>query len=314
MGEALAQAGTLSKVFSSIAILTIEAALVFTFTDNYLESGNLKNIIGEALVTAVSGYLMFKAWGPAGAVLALGISIAAQLIAIEMSLADGTIELTSKELWIQSISTVLMGAFGGAIIATKTGFFAKEGFVIGLAASLAFVMTAINTGAIESGAIDTDSFESWIMQAISVAGAGMTGLTVGKALKAGGGKTGLIIGVTVGLVLNLASIIGAKEGDFGDNISDWLNAGITTAMTGFTAVKLWDLVGPAVKSALSGIIPQITGAIGTAFTTLTTALAAIPVWGWIAAAIVVLLTGAITLAVVDHDFTDIGQKIGEMIG
>lgn len=314
IGNAIAEAGLLSKVLGSIAILTIEAALVFTFADNYLESGNLMNIVGQALVTAAGGYLMFRAWGPAGAVLALGVSIAAQLLAINLSLADGTVELTSKELWIQGISTVLMGALGGAIIATKTGFFAKEGFVIGLAASLALVMTAINTGAIESGAIDTDSFESWIMQAISVAGAGMTGLTVGKALKSGGGKTGLIIGVTVGLVLNLASIIGAKEGDFGDNISDWLNAGITTAMTGFTAVKLWGLVGPTVKGALSGIIPQITGAIGTAFTSLTTALAAIPVWGWIAAAIVALLAGAITLAVVDHDFTDIGQKIGEMIG
>ena len=315
IGEALSGMNLLQKALSSLAILTIEAALVFIFADNYLESGNLLNLIGQAVITAVSSYLMFKSWGATGIVLSLGISILAQLIALKTSLADGTVTLGDKETWIQSVFTIFTGALGGLYLSKYSGIFPKEGFRIGLSLAASLVLMTLRMGAIESKEIDSGSWEAWLLELGSVLTAALTGKFLGTTFYGSkGGPGGALIGVTAGLAMNLLTTIEAKGEDFGNNISDWINAGITAAMTAFTGVKLWGLVGPAIKSALAGILPEIGAAIGTAFTTLTTALAAIPVWGWIAAAIVALLAGAITLAVVDHDFTDIGHKIGEALG
>ena len=312
IGEAIAEMNVFKKAAAAITTLTIQAMLVFLFADNYLESGNLINLVSEAIITAASGYLLFKAWGPGGAVLSLSVSILAQLMAVQMSLADGTITLSSPELWIQSIATMLMGAFGGALIARQTGFFVKEGFVIGLAVTAALTLSAIRLGAIESGEIDSGSVEAWIMEIGSVLTAGLAGKWLGTALYSKGGPMGALIGVTAGLVLNLVGTISVEGGDFGDSISDWINVGITTAMTGFTAVKLWGMIGPAVTTALSGLLGYIAPAVTTVLGGLGTAIAAIG-GGWAVAAIAAIV-GIITLAIVDYDFSDIGEKLGRAIG
>jgi hypothetical protein len=321
LGEALSKMNLLEKSLSTLALVTIEAALVFIFADQYLESGNLLYLIGEALITAAAGYLLFKAWGPGGAVLALSVSILAQLAAIEMNLADGTINLSSKELWIQALTTTLMGAFGGAIIATKTGFFAKEGFVIGLGTTLSLTMTAITMGAIESGELDTGDFEFWIMQIISAAGAGMSGFTVGKALTgtATGGKAGFMIGVTASLAVNFASVVVAKGEDFGSSISDWIYTALFGTEVVISGAKLWQWLGPSIKTALGGLVGKIggwltAGGATTLFAKIETALAAIPGWGWIAAAVVALLFGAVILAIEKRDLTDVGEAVGKALG
>ena len=68
----------------------------------------------------------------------------------------------------------------------------------------------------------------------------------------------------------------------------------------------------------ANVLTAIGGALKTALTKLPSllvkAVKAIPGWGWIAAAIIAAITGAITLAVVDKDFTDIGYKIGHALG
>lgn len=314
LGDALAQMNLLQKALATVAIVAIEAALVFTFADKYLESGNLLYLIGEALVTAAAGYLLFRAWGPGGALLGLSVSILAQLVALEMNLADGTVSLSSPETWIQGITTTLMGALGGAIISKHTGFFAKEGFVIGLGVTASLTLLAIRMGAIESGEISSDSIEAWILEVGSIATAALAGKWLGAALYTGGGPMGALIGVTAGLILNLVGTISVKGEDFGNEISDWINAGLTTAMTGFTAAKLWKIVSPYVTEALTGIVPKIgtalSGALTGGWTAITGAISSIPVWGWIVAAIVAVLG----LAIVDYDFTEIGHKIGEAIG
>jgi hypothetical protein len=314
LGDALSQMNLLQKMFATVAIVAIEAALVFTFADNYLESGNFLYLIGEALVTAASGYLLFKAWGVNGAVLALGVSVLAQLVALEMSLADGTVSLSSPETWIQAITTILTGAFGGAILSKYTAFFPKEGFVIGLGVTASLTLTALRMGAIESGKISSDSIESWILEIGSLATAALAGKWLGAALYAGGGPMGALIGVTAGLILNLVGTVSVKGEDFGNEISDWINGAITVGMTAFTTAKIWNLVSPYITPALTGLIPKIGTALAGAFsggwTAITGAIAAIPVWGWIVAAI----AGLVALAVVDYDFTDIGNKIGTALG
>ena len=313
VGDAMTKMNTLQKVFASIATLTIEAALVFTFADNYLESGNLLNLIGEALVTAAAGYLMFKAWGPGGAALALGVSIVAQLIALEMSLGDGTVSLSSRETWIQGITTAITGALGGLILSKYTGLFAKEGFAIGLAVSASLVLTAMRMGAIESGEIDSGSLEAWILELGSLITAGLAGKFLGTAFYgAGGGPAGALVGVTAGLVLNLVATIQTKGSDFGDEVSDWVNVGLTTAAAGLTAVKLWSIFGPSITTALSGLLPSIGTAVSTALGGLGTAIAAVG-GGWAILA-VSAIAGVLALAIVDYDFTDIGRKVGNAIG
>lgn len=314
VGDSLAEMDLLKKALATTAIITVEAALVFAMADNYLESGNLLNLVGEAIVTAAAGYLLFRAWGAGGLVLALAVSILSQVAAIKFGLADGTVDLSSKELWIQSIFTALVGALGGLVLSKYTGLFAKEGFVIGLGVSAALVLSAIRTGGIESGEIKSDSVLAWILEIGSVIAAGLAGKWLGAALFTGGGPLGALIGVTAGLVLNLVGTIEAKGEDFGNEVSDWINVALTAASTVITAGGVWKVIGPKVTTALAGILPKVGTAISGAFTggwsAITSALAAIPVWGWIVAAI----AGLLALAIVDYDFTDVGRKVGEALG
>ena len=314
LGDAMEKMNLLQKMFATVATVAIEAALVFVFADNYLESGNLLYLIGEALVTAAAGYLLFRTWGVGGAVMALGVSILAQLVAIEMNLADGTVSISSPETWIQGITTTLTGALGGAILSKYTAFFPKEGFVIGLGVTASLVLLAIRMGAIESGEISSDSIEAWIMTIGSTATAALAGKWLGAALYTGGGPMGALIGVTAGLILNLVGTISVKGEDFGNEISDWISGAITVGMSAFTATKIWKVVSPIITPALKGIVPKIGTALSSAlkvgWTSISSAVAAIPVWGWIVAAIAAVLA----LAIVDYDFTDIGNKIGKALG
>ncbi len=313
IGEAIAEMNVLQKIFSSVAIVGIEAILVFAFADNYLESGNLLNLVGEALVTAGAGYLLFKAWGAGGIALSLGVSIVAQLIALETSLADGTVTLSSPEAWIQGIFTMFTGALGGLILSKYTAFFPKEGFVIGLAVSASLVLSTLRMGAIDSGEIESGSLESWILELGSVLTAGLAGKFLGTAFYgARGGPAGAMIGVTAGLALNLVATISVKGEDFGNEISDWINVGLTTAMAGITAAKLWPLISGPLKTAMGSLLPMIGTAVSTALGGLGAAVAAVG-GGWAVAAIAAIV-GVLTLAIVDYDFTDIGRKIGKAIG
>ena len=209
IGDALEKMNLLQKIFATVAIVAIEAALVFTFADKYLESGNFLYLIGEALITAAAGYLMFKAWGTKGVVLALAVSIAAQLVALNFNLKDGTVTMSSPETWIQGISTALMSAFGAAWIAKQMKFSPTTGFVIGLAIGASLVLSTIRNGGIASGEITSDSWESWLTKIGSVLSAGIGGQLIGKVL--GNGGLGLTIGITVGLVLNLIGTVEAKR-------------------------------------------------------------------------------------------------------
>lgn len=313
MGDALEKTKLLQKAFATIAIVSVEAMMVFAFADNYLESGNLLNLVGQALTTAASGYLLFKAWGASGIVLSLAVSILSQLVALKMSLADGTVSLSDKETWIQGVFSILTGALGGMYLSKHSGIFPKEGFRIGLALTSSLVLTSMRMGAIESKEIDSGSWEAWLLELGSVLTAALAGKFLGTTYYgAKGGPGGALIGATAGFALNLLTTIEAKGEDFGNNLSDWINVGITAAMVGLTAVKLWPLISGPLTTALSGLLPMIGAAISTALGGLGAAVAAVG-GGWAAAAIVAVV-GIIALAIADYDFTEIGHKIGEAMG
>jgi len=313
IGDAISEMGVLQKLLATVAIVGIEAMLVFAFADNYLESGNLLNLVGQAVVTAASNYLLFKSWGAKGIVLSLGISILSQLIALYTSLGDGTVTLSDKETWIQGVFTIFTGALGGLYLSKHSGIFPNEGFKIGLALTAALVLATLRMGAIESKEIESGSWEAWLLELGNVLTAALAGKFLGTTFYgAKGGPGGALMGVTAGLALNLLTTIWAKGEDFGDNLSDWINAGLTAAMVGLTAAKFWPIISGPLKNALSGLLPMIGTAVSTALGGLGAAVAAVG-GAWAVAAIVAIV-GILTLAIVDYDFTEIGHKIGEAIG
>ena len=191
--------GTLKKTLAGLAILTIEAVLVFMLADEYLESGNLMALIGEALATAAGGYLMYKGLGTKGLVMSLAVSMLAQLAAIAMNLADGGVEIDDPELWVQTAMTALTGASAGMLFFKGIkSIGAAKGAMIGMAVSLSLSLAAINIGdAASDGDIGTENVVSGLL---SVVGGTLAGAQVG-------GLWGAVIGFAVSLVLNVAGAI-----------------------------------------------------------------------------------------------------------
>lgn len=203
LGEMDGVLGTLKKTLAGLAILTIEAVMVFMLADEYLESGNLLALIGEALATAAGGYLMYKGFGTKGLAFALGVSILAQLVAITMNLADGGVDFTDPQLWIQAAFTTAMAGVGGGILAYKglipvsTG----KGVGLGLLAGLSLTLAAITIGEVTAnGGVTKESVLTGIGSVLAAAGFGFMI----------GGPYGAVIGAVAGLTVN---IVGAAIGE-----------------------------------------------------------------------------------------------------
>lgn len=130
------------------------------------------------------------------------------------------------------------------------------------------------------------------------------------------GKVGAGIVLTVsGVVMLSRLIVELKEGTLEWNDPKALITGLVGLVeTAIGGAITWKTIGPFIKSAVTKLIPKIGPMLSGLIPKITAALAAIPGWGWIAAAVVALVGGAIALALADYDFTEIGYKIGEVIG
>lgn len=213
MGTALAQMDALSSAIAGIAIATIEAALVFIFADDYLETGNLLSLVGEAVATALGSYLLYKTWGDKGLVVGLAVSIAAQLVAITLNLADGGVEMSDPQLWIQSaFTTALAGGAGGwmaykGLIPMSTG----QGIGIGLLVGLSLTLAAITIGDITANGVQ---FSNALTGALSTLIGGGAGAAIFTALGIATGGTGFLVGAAIMLAVNvIGAIIGTVSKD-----------------------------------------------------------------------------------------------------
>ena len=206
LGDALSNMNLLQKVLATIAIATIEAALVFKFADDYLEDGKLISLIGEAVATAVGSYLLYRTWGDKGLVLGIGIAIAAQLAAITMNLADGGVEISDPQLWIQSAFTTALAGVGGGWMAYKglipmsTG----QGVGIGLLVGLSLTLAAITIGEVTANG---NSLVTVVTGMLSSLAGGAAGASIVTALGIASGGTGFLIGAAVMLAINLIGVI-----------------------------------------------------------------------------------------------------------
>ncbi len=223
IGDAIAKMGTLKKAVSSIALLTIEAVLVFMFADNYLESGRLEYLLGEALATAGGTYLMYKGWGAKGAVFALGVSIAMQLMALTLNIADGTVKSTDLETMIQAAFTSLTSGVTGGWLANKglikmsTG----KGIGIGVLVGFSLSLASIAFGEIAANGV---SLITWVQQVFSTLAGGAAGAGIVTALGLASGGTGFLIGAAVMLAVNvIGAIVASIDGTTKADIEKELN-------------------------------------------------------------------------------------------
>lgn len=137
IAESLAGANMLIKVLGSIATLALNLGLNITFAENYAESGGIGWLIAEALTTAASGWILFKALGPAGLSASLAVSVIAQITGMYFGIKEG------GDFNIgQGILTALEGAGAGAALGWALGL-GPTGIIIGAAVGLTLTIAAL---------------------------------------------------------------------------------------------------------------------------------------------------------------------------
>ena len=208
----------LKRTLAGLTILTIEAVLVFMLSDEYLETGNLMALLGEALVTATGGYLMYKGFGAKGLMVSLGVSMAMQLAAITLNLADGGVDIDDPELWIQSAFTTALGGVVGGFLSYKglINMSKGKGIGVGVLAGLSLTLAAITIGEVAAnGEATTASIFTGLGSILAAAGFGFMI----------GGPWGALIGAAVGLAVNvIGATIGAVSKDAEKNLKEDLES------------------------------------------------------------------------------------------
>lgn len=205
---AIGKMDTLSKAIFGIGTALIEASLVFVFADNYLEEGSLLSLVGEGIATALGSYLLYKTWGTTGLTIGIAVSIAAQLTAVTLNLADGSVKMDDPELWIQGAFATLTGAVGGGLIfkqwVSNMPHAGGKGMLFGALAALSLTLAAITIGGV---AADGDlGLTEAITGILSTVAGGAAGAALFSFLGIATGGTGFLIGAAIMLAAN---VIGA---------------------------------------------------------------------------------------------------------
>lgn len=172
--------------------------------------------------------------------------------------------------------------------AASTWFLWKQWGAGGLAIGLGVTAVASFSAVIEEGGIDS-------AESLAVA---VTGVATSFGALAAGWKAAKPVVEKIKEFLSTAKVHAAEFG--------WFAALFPKLSEGIASI------GPALTTAL-GNIKTFFGGLGTFFTSIMTAILAHP-WITLGVAVVTAIVGAIVLAIVDHDFTDIGYKLGQMLG
>lgn len=131
--------GALNKikgVLSTLVTAAITVALVYNFTNKYLETGKYSYLIGDAITTAlgsaVSGLTMAKAFGTSAGLYTAGAVIAVSGL---INLMLGINDINSNGLRTENVMTLLSagikGAIAGGLIAKAAGFSVISGVLTG---------------------------------------------------------------------------------------------------------------------------------------------------------------------------------------
>ena len=226
------------------------------------------------------------------------------------------------EEWLPTVGLVAAALAGLRIAKLLTDIDDVAVKMKGLSKGLSVASIAIAVGALVwdfTGAYLDDGNWASFFSALGTTAIG-TGLAYKFGGKGGAGFTLMVSGVA--MLGRLVFDISEGTVDFGDP-QTWVTLATGGIETLLGSILTWKVIGPTIKTAISQFIygtswssigTTITTALSSSWSSIVAALSAIPVWGWIAAAIVAFVASAISLAVVDHDFTDVGEKVGKVVG
>ena len=273
---------TIKNIAKSAIVIVLQYSLVNEFMDKYIDGEGFKNYVLALLSAAVGTGLLYAMWGPAGAVVGLGVTAVASLKAIFDN--GGVTNTESFTVLLTGIASA-MGAIGLAwkalglktIVANFGAFFAllKEGhgFVATLTAAfpaLAGVITKIGTAVTAMGGVVKGAITA-IGSFLSTSWATISGLLT-KALTAASGaisvaltaiKTAVVtvikflianpIALIIAAIVALVALIAVKGDEIQkllNKVSDWLKN---------IFVRDWRQVfGNTIGTILNGFVKIIT--------------------------------------------------------
>lgn len=189
----------LGKLLLTAIVIPLEFELAKNSLKEFITDKDIWDLIQGAFVIGAGSTILYKLWGDKGAVIGLGVGIVASVAAIHAAIMDGA-DYNSLEVEILQVLTAILGGLAGW---KATG--SVEGAVIGFGLATALALTVTNVSAIQSGQIKIDSEESIKSIIESTLLAGIVGA------KLIGGPTGFVIGLGVGLVVNIVSALLADQ-------------------------------------------------------------------------------------------------------
>lgn len=212
----------LKKWLAAAMVVAMEVYFNYKTMKNYLETGDLKEIIFNAISGALASWLLYKMFGPAGMLFGVGVAVAVNAVTIGLEIAKGNVEVDDPKVWIASLVTVLTGGVGAALgLKMLTGIGYGAGFGIGVSIAAAITLAAINFGGIASGSFDAGSIQSMLLSAGTIIAAGIGGKLLASALiGSAAGPVGLAIGLGVGLVLTIGAIVAGDKEDIQNVVMD----------------------------------------------------------------------------------------------
>lgn len=212
IATAISKMTDLQKLALSIAIVVVEASLVFSFAKGYASSGNPLELLGEVVSAAFGSFVLWRTIGADGITLGMGIAFVASLAGLTYALGTGEANLGDASTWIQSALTTAFGSIAGITLLTNLGVATGTAATlsIGLAGLITFSGITFSLGEKLKEFPVLDTIIAALMGIFGgVAGAGVA-LLVGASLPVAGAVAAA--GVGIGLVLHWAGIKwGTKE-------------------------------------------------------------------------------------------------------
>lgn len=165
LGVAKGKLDLIKSAIGMIATAVVTATLSYTFTNDYLETGDYKNLIADGLTTAlgavITGTVAYNAGlGTTGALFAAGttiaLSAATSILAVykDASMGNGF----DKETLIASIWAAMKGAIAGGVIASAAGVSIGLGVTVGGGIALLGIGLALGIGAIKFNEIQESAW------------------------------------------------------------------------------------------------------------------------------------------------------------
>lgn len=239
LGNALARLSTFQKMLASIAIVTLQFMIGKLTMDEYLsDEGTLKDLLANVITNAIGTYLLYRMWGTGGLILGIGITLASFITSVMFNSNEDTKVIGDIKTLIAGALTTAAAGIGATFAMSKLGFFKREGFIIGVAFSVAASLAAVNFASLKNGEIEVGSVQNVLLTLGSTVAAAIGGYVLTSAIfGASAGLVGLGIGLGLGILINVVAS--------------------SIAMSAFERAKLWgktELTAAEIKATAESLL------------------------------------------------------------